>query len=198
MHWLPTGIFLLSAFLAYMVASCPLLLGLLARRFPRPINKGVFEPTDSGAQWSPLYPPQARIAKVRHLAAGLKLLIVGSGPELPNLEKLQAHLGLADDCIFEPAKTNVAPWMRSIDIFVMSSESESFPNALLEAMTSGCAPVGSRVGGVPELISQNQTGLLFDSGDVEGPARDNFSMEINARRNQALYQTLLERKGLES
>jgi glycosyltransferase involved in cell wall biosynthesis len=159
-------------------------------------------------------------AKVRHLGTGIKLLIVGSGPMLPDLEKLQASLGLAADCIFEPAKTDVASWMRAIDIFVMSSESESFPNALLEAMASGCTPVGSRVGGIPELISPDQTGLLFDSGDVEGlarslaqliqdeplrrrlsqasvqSARETFSMEINAGRNQALYETLLARKGL--
>ena len=161
-------------------------------------------------------------AQVRKLRDGIKLLIVGSGPVLPDLEKLRTSLGLAADCIFEPAKTDVASWMRAIDIFVMSSESESFPNALLEAMACGCAPVGSRVGGIPELISPDQTGLLFDSGDVEGlaralslliqdeplrrrlsqaaarSARENFSMEINACRNQSLYQTLLERKGLRS
>ena len=159
-------------------------------------------------------------AKVRHMGEGIKLLIVGSGPVLPDLEKLRTTLGLAQDCIFEPAKSDVASWMRAIDIFVMSSESESFPNALLEAMASGCAPVGSRVGGIPELISQDQTGLLFDSGDVDALARalaslirdpalrrrfaqaaarsaqDTFSMEINACRNQALYETLLQQKGM--
>jgi glycosyltransferase involved in cell wall biosynthesis len=159
-------------------------------------------------------------AKVRRPGDGIKLLLVGSGPVLPDLEKLRTELDLAQDCIFEPAKSEVASWMRAIDIFVMSSESESFPNALLEAMASGCAPVGSRVGGIPELILPGETGLLFDSGDVDGlaralatliedpalrqrfsqaaarSARDNFSMEINVRANQALYDTLLEQKGL--
>jgi glycosyltransferase involved in cell wall biosynthesis len=158
-------------------------------------------------------------SRIRHLRDGIKLLIVGSGPVLPSLTNLCTALGLDDACIFEPSKTDVAPWMRAIDVFVMSSESESFPNALLEAMASGCAPVGSRVGGIPELISPNQTGLLFESGDIEGlaaalslliadeplrlrlsqaavrSARENFSMEINASCNQQLYDRLLKQKG---
>jgi biofilm PGA synthesis N-glycosyltransferase PgaC len=48
MHWLPTAIFLLSAaFLAYVAVGYPVLLGLLARRFPKPVRKGDFEPTVS-------------------------------------------------------------------------------------------------------------------------------------------------------
>ena len=63
----------------------------------------------------------------------MKLLIVGSGPVLPKLETLRDELGIAADCVFEPSQTEVAPWLRALDIYVMSSETESFPNALLEA-----------------------------------------------------------------
>jgi glycosyltransferase involved in cell wall biosynthesis len=159
-------------------------------------------------------------AQVRHLLAGMKLLIVGSGPVLPQLEALRAELSMGADCVFEPSKTEVAPWMRALDIYVMSSETESFPNALLEAMACGCAVVGSRVGGIPELITDGVSGLLFESknaDDLAGAlgrlildpalrkrfaaqaavfARDTFSMEVNARRNESLYRGLLARKGI--
>ncbi len=106
-------------------------------------------------------------AKVRHLLPGMKLLIVGSGAELPKLQALHRELNLGDDCIFEPAKTEVVPWLRNLDIFVISSETESFPNGLLEAMACGCASIGSRVGGIPELITEGVSGLLFESMNAD-------------------------------
>jgi L-malate glycosyltransferase len=160
-------------------------------------------------------------AQVRHLCPGMKLLIVGGGPVLPQLEALRDQLGIAADCIFQPAQSEVVRWMRALDIYVMCSESESFPNALLEAMACGCTVVGSRVGGIPELITDGVSGLLFETKSVESLvaaltklildpalrrrfaqqaaslARETFSMEINARRNTSLYRTLLARKGIQ-
>jgi glycosyltransferase involved in cell wall biosynthesis len=92
------------------------------------------------------------------------------------LESLRAQardLGLEDAVRFEPTSSRVADWMRQIDIFVLSSESESFPNALLEAMACGCCPVASAVGGVPELITDGQNGLLCPPNDI-----DRFSMAL--------------------
>ena len=109
----------------------------------------------------------AAFALVRALRPGLKLLIVGSGPELSNLTEKAAELGVQDQCIFMPAVSEVAPYLRGMDIFVSCSSSEAFSNAILEAMACGCCPVGSRVGGTPELIEDGERGLLFESGSVE-------------------------------
>jgi glycosyltransferase involved in cell wall biosynthesis len=98
-----------------------------------------------------------------------RLLIVGSGPALGSLQALAAKLGLADRCVFEPATKHVAERLRGIDIFVLPSLSEALSNSLMEAMASGCCVVASRVGGNPELVIEEESGLLFipgDSGDL--------------------------------
>jgi glycosyltransferase involved in cell wall biosynthesis len=122
---------------------------------------------------------------------------------------------LLDACHFEESQADVAPWMRAIDIYVNCSVSESFPNGLLEAMACGCCAIGSKVGGIPELITHREDGLIFDSGRLDdlaamlhlaasdGPlrerlqakavatARERFSIAIAARRVEGLYEELL-------
>lgn len=156
-------------------------------------------------------------AQVRQIDPGLRLLLVGSGPEISPLMELRDRLGLNDVCDFEPASADVARWMRSMDIYVNCSSSESFPNALLEAMACGCCAIGSNAGGIPELITHLEDGLIFDSGNAEQltemlrlavtntalrqklrveaaiTARERFSMRRTIDRMEALYQSLLER-----
>ncbi len=156
-------------------------------------------------------------ARVKSQADGLRLLIVGSGPMLASLQQQASALNLNAFCHFEPSTTEVAEWLRSIDVFVMSSESESFPNALLEAMACGCCVIGSRVGGVPELISPEYNGLLFESRSVDDlaakltrvigndelrrrfaqqaarTAREDFPIQAAVTRLQILYLSLLNR-----
>jgi glycosyltransferase involved in cell wall biosynthesis len=105
-------------------------------------------------------------AKVR----GARLLVVGSGPVLGDLEARARALGLGDACCFQPAVANTAEWMRAIDVFVLPSLSEALSNSLLEAMGCGCCPIASDVGGNPELVEHGVTGLLFPAGDAEALA----------------------------
>ncbi len=102
---------------------------------------------------------------------GVRLLMVGSGPMEGELKALRDQLGIAEVCEFVPSQSDVPPWMRKIDVFVISSEGESLPNALLEAMASGCCIVASRVGGIPEVVLDGQTGLLASPADLDGFVR---------------------------
>jgi glycosyltransferase involved in cell wall biosynthesis len=97
---------------------------------------------------------------------GARLVIVGSGSELESLQTLAAELDVQDIVRFEPASADVPDWLRSIDIFVLPSLSEALSNALMEAMACGCACIASRTGGNPELLGNDEVGLLFAPGSV--------------------------------
>jgi glycosyltransferase involved in cell wall biosynthesis len=94
-----------------------------------------------------------------------RLRIIGSGPSLLSLKRLARKLNLDDRCTFEPAAKNVPVALAGIDIFVLPSLSESLSNSLMEAMASGCCVVASKTGGNPELVTDQQTGLLFPPGE---------------------------------
>lgn len=114
---------------------------------------------------------QEAYARVCHTRTGMKLLLVGSGAELPRLKENAVRLGIEKDTVFVPATADVPLYLRSIDIFVLCSLSEAFSNALLEAMACGCAPIGSDTGGTPEMIGRDGVrGLLFRSGDASSLA----------------------------
>lgn len=110
-------------------------------------------------------------ARSRPMRPGMKLLIVGSGPERESLVARAAALGIAGECVFQPSTADVPAAMRAIDVFVHPSLSEGLPNGVMEAMACGCAVVASRVGGCPELIQDGRTGFLFEAGDLEGLTR---------------------------
>jgi L-malate glycosyltransferase len=124
-------------------------------------------------------------AKVHLQDPQARLLIVGSGPLKEELERRVRELQIAEACIFEEATTTPALWMRAIDVFVLPSRSEAFSNALLEAMACGCCPVGSRVGGMPELIRHGKHGFLFDPYNVDDLAEQLCRLTLNpALRNE--------------
>jgi glycosyltransferase involved in cell wall biosynthesis len=138
---------------------------------------------------------QEAFAKIRRLRPGMKLLILGSGPELPRLEENSRRLDLQDDCVFVPATRSVPQFLRSFDIYVSSSRSEAFSNTILEAMACGCSVVGSRVGGTPELIAHQQRGLLFESGDPCDLAEKLATLICNAPLRRLLASRAAEFAG---
>jgi L-malate glycosyltransferase len=106
-------------------------------------------------------------ARIRQ-ALPARLVLVGDGPDRPRAQQRAAELGVADAVVFLGKHTSVDELLACADLFLLPSESESFGLAALEAMACGVPVVASRVGGVPEVMVDGETGSLLGVGDVEG------------------------------
>jgi L-malate glycosyltransferase len=94
----------------------------------------------------------------------------GEGSRRDALETLTRALGLADRVHFLGECRDVAPVLAEADLFVLPSQSEAFPNAVIEAMAAGLPVVATDVGGIPEVVRSDETGVLVPPGDAEALA----------------------------
>lgn len=100
-----------------------------------------------------------------------KLLLIGDGPEMPRVvEKAQA-LGIQEEVVYLGKQDPLEHLLGIADVFLMPSETESFGLAGLEAMACGVPVVGSRIGGLPELVVHGECGYLEPMGDTEAMAK---------------------------
>lgn len=102
---------------------------------------------------------------LRSSNASQTLLIVGDGERRAALEALTGELGIAPHVRFLGFSDDVHRWLQLADGFVLTSRSEALPMSLLEAAVHGLTPVVSAVGGLPEVVLEGETGLLFPAGD---------------------------------
>ncbi len=99
------------------------------------------------------------------------LLMAGDGPERGPAERLANELGVADHVTFLGKQDHVERLIPLAHVLLMPSEMESFGLASLEGMACGVPPVATRVGGVPELVTQGVDGFVEAVGDVAAQAR---------------------------
>jgi glycosyltransferase involved in cell wall biosynthesis len=98
-------------------------------------------------------------------------VIVGDGAQRPLLEQRSRELGLTPATVqFRGSQVVSAPVYRAADVLVLTSDNEGTPNVVMEAMASGLPVVASRVGGVPELVRDGETGFVLAADDEEGMA----------------------------
>jgi glycosyltransferase involved in cell wall biosynthesis len=102
-----------------------------------------------------------------HGEINARLVIVGDGPEREPLEAAVASLGLSDRVSFTGQVNNVQVYFVAADVLVNPSHSEGSPYVLLEAMAAGVPIVATAVGGVPEMIENNETALLVSANDPQ-------------------------------
>lgn len=100
-------------------------------------------------------------------AASWKLLLVGDGPLKKELIGLIRFLGLEDKVKLTGITEDVRPHLKEMDIFVLPSVSEGLSLAVLEAALAGKFVIATAVGGVPEVIKDDETGLLFKPKNIE-------------------------------
>jgi len=151
-------------------------------------------------------------ARVRPRAA-FKLLILAGEAFAPFAGEVR-RLGLADRVIVREKVHAIEEYLQIADIGLYTSDAESFCLSILEAMCFGCPSVSTRVGGIPEVVEDKETGLLVPAGDVaalaaalevlihdeprrralgraaHARARERFSAEVIVPRYEALYRRL--------
>ncbi|HUS11082.1 MAG TPA: N-acetyl-alpha-D-glucosaminyl L-malate synthase BshA [Pyrinomonadaceae bacterium] len=101
-----------------------------------------------------------------------KLVMVGDGSERTNVEHRARCLGVFDKCVFVGKQPNIVDYLSAADVLLLPSDQESFGLAALEAMACEVPVIASRVGGIPEVVTDGETGFLSEVGDVEKMAQD--------------------------
>jgi glycosyltransferase involved in cell wall biosynthesis len=109
-----------------------------------------------------------------------------SGSLYPQLERLRDSLGLSDTVRFLGLRRDVSQVLAALDLFVLSSDTEGFSLALVEAMASGRCVVATRSGGPEALVEHGRTGLLVPPRDPAALAQTIISLVDDAPRRAQL------------
>jgi len=105
-----------------------------------------------------------------------KLIFIGDGPERYKAESLCREIGTCDDTFFLGKFKSTEGVLSNADLFLLTSETESFGVSALEAMASGVPVVSTNSGGLPEVNVDGFSGYLCEVGDVESIASNSIKI----------------------
>lgn len=100
-----------------------------------------------------------------------QLIIIAEGPEKKHIIKRIDQLGLSDVILVIPTVTEIAPYLKASDLFILPSQFEGLSNSLLEAMACGLPVISTRVGGSIDVIESGVNGLLVEYNDGDDLSR---------------------------
>jgi len=128
-------------------------------------------------------------------------LIVGGGRRQEEMQRLAASLGLGEVVHFLGNRRDVPDLLAAMDIFVLPSHNEGVSLAVLEAMAAGLPVIVSEVGGLPEIVRHEETGLLIPPKDPEALAQSLALVledpDLARRLGQKAREHVLEKYSLE-
>ena len=159
-------------------------------------------------------------SKVTATFPEIKFLIVGDGPLKAELEKLSNELNIRQNCIFTGFRQDIPDILSAVDMLVMSSLYEGMPMVILEAMAASKPVIATKVGGIPEMVRDGETGILVPPEDADALAgsmltllknknrarqmglagrrcvEDHFDVEVMVQNTEAVYQELMREKAV--
>lgn len=112
------------------------------------------------------------LAKVKAKGGNARLIMVGDGPERSACYYKAEKLGVKDDTVFVGKQANISDYLGVADVFLLPSELESFGLAALEAEACEVPVIATRIGGIPEVVTDGETGFLSDIADTEKMSDD--------------------------
>jgi N-acetyl-alpha-D-glucosaminyl L-malate synthase BshA len=122
-----------------------------------------------------------------------RLLLAGDGPERAKVEQRCRAEGCCDAVTFLGNLPAVEDVLAGADLFLLPSENESFGLAALEALACEVPVVAARVGGIPEVVDDGETGLLYPVGDVAAMAAGAVGLLADPERHRAYSRRARER-----
>jgi glycosyltransferase involved in cell wall biosynthesis len=108
------------------------------------------------------------IAGLTNSHPDLRLVIVGEGPDQGAIQSMADRLNLISRIVFAGQRGDMANVYAGFDVFVLPSLNEGLPMTVLEAMASSRPVIASKVGAIPTVVRDGETGLLVDPKDVVG------------------------------
>ncbi len=112
------------------------------------------------------------LAKVKEKGGNARLIMVGDGPEQSACYYRAEQLNVKNDTVFVGKQANIPEYLGIADVFLLPSELESFGLAALEAEACEVPVIATRIGGIPEVVTDGETGFLSDIGDTEKMSDD--------------------------
>lgn len=148
-------------------------------RKPRIVHLSNFRPVKDTASMARIF-----LGIRQHMEA--ELWLIGEGPDLDTVKSILQGSGYEHDLVCWGLHHNVAPLLAQTDLLLMTSLSESFCLAALEAMACGVPVLATNVGGLPEVVIHGQTGYLFPSSDQEAAIQMAVRLLSNPGQHQAM------------
>ncbi|MBN1788112.1 MAG: glycosyltransferase [Sedimentisphaerales bacterium] len=122
-------------------------------------------------------------AQVKKQLHDTELIIAGTGELKNELENLSSHLGCRSSVHFLNHVDDMRQFYSAADCFVLSSVAEGLPRSLAEAIASGTLCIGTKAGGIPEILNNGTAGLVVPSKDT-----DSLAKAMNKAANMSPYE----------
>ena len=126
-------------------------------------------------------------------AKDLRLIMIGDGDLRVEAQNIVDNAGVAKQVWLPGSQENIPELMQAMDIFVLPSRNEGISNTILEAMATGLPVVATRVGGNPELVIEDSTGLLVPADQPTAMADALYKYVVNPDQRKAHGQAGRER-----
>ena len=157
---------------------------------------------------------------LRERGVDATLCMVGDGPDREPAERLALELGIARHVLWVGYQRDISPYYSLFDTLILPSANEGTPVVAIEALAASRPVVATRVGGVPDVVTEGEDGFLVEVGDIDGLASslERLALDPELRRRlgergrelvvpryrverlvddvDALYRELLTQQGL--